>query len=111
LNRKNFGKRLKLAREQKRLTAEQLSEEINISSKSIWQLESGRRSTSLKCLVGLCNALNVSPEYLLEADLHNTSYNSDNELLELVANLTPSERELLVDILKTIINKHKRNKE
>ncbi len=69
MNKKAFGLNLKFIRKSKKLTSEQLSEICNVNPVYIRQLESGAKSPSLDMLIKLCNSLEISPDYLLRADL------------------------------------------
>lgn len=69
MNRKIFGLRVREARSAAHLTSDQLSERCNCTPVSIRQIESGIRLPSLPKLVALCNALHVSPNDLLRAEL------------------------------------------
>lgn len=60
-----LGTRIKNMRQQKKLTQEQLAEQAGISAPFIGHIERGTRIASLETLVAICNALEVSPEYLL----------------------------------------------
>jgi len=106
---KTFGSILKQARVQKKLTADQLAEELNISSKSIWQIEGGKRATSLPVLINLCNVLDVSPAHLLSADLNpDLSPFGNDELLEVILSLDKVEKELLLDFAKVLLTNHEK---
>ena len=68
---KDLGNRVRTVRRQQSLTQEQLAEKVGISSSFLGHIERGTRVASLDTLVALCNTLNVTPEYLLSASLHN----------------------------------------
>jgi len=70
LNKKTFGNHIRAARKMKDLTADELSKLIGIESKSLYQIEGGRRSTSIPVFVAICNALETSPEYFLSNELN-----------------------------------------
>ena len=108
----SFGKHIKLCRLGKGLTAEQLAEKLDISTKSIWQIESGRRATSLKVLIQLCNELDISPEYFLSADLKpDLREDVRDELMDLLLSLTKSEKEMVKDIVRTLVKNRKKYRE
>ena len=65
MNKKAFGLNLKFIRKSKKL----ISEMCNVNPVYIRQLESGAKSPSLDMLIKLCNSLEISPDYLLRADL------------------------------------------
>lgn len=66
---KDLGKRVKALRRQMHLTQEQLAEKLGLSASFLGHIERGTRAASLDTVVALCNALDVSPEYLLRASL------------------------------------------
>lgn len=99
----NFAKRLKLARQSKGLTAEQLAEMVDLSVKTIWHLEAGERGTSLPALINFCNILEVSPEYLLGADLKSSVHSTDS-LIDLFSKLSAAEINLFAEFIKTYLN-------
>lgn len=62
---KNFGIRLKMLRESRRLTLEQLAKELNcaIYGLSLW--EKSKRTLSLQMLIDLAKYFNVTVDYLI----------------------------------------------
>ncbi len=66
---KDLGMRIRLARRKQSLTQEQLAEQVGISASFMGHIERGSRIASLETLISLCNALRVSPQYLLCASL------------------------------------------
>ncbi|MBQ8200586.1 MAG: helix-turn-helix transcriptional regulator [Clostridia bacterium] len=67
---KDLGNRIRALRRQMSLTQEELAEQVGISASFLGHIERGSRVASLETLVGLCNVLKVTPEYLLAASLH-----------------------------------------
>lgn len=70
LDKHKMGLQVKKARKMKNLTVEVLSAQIGLQSKSLSQIESGRRGTSIDKLIQLCNALETSPEFILAQQLN-----------------------------------------
>lgn len=66
---KDLGKRVRELRRQASLTQEELAEQVGISTSFMGHVERGSRVASLETLVALCNALHVTPQYLLSASL------------------------------------------
>jgi len=62
---KALGNRINKLRKQQKLTQEQFAEQVGISASFMGHVERGTRVASLETLVAICNALNVSPDYLL----------------------------------------------
>lgn len=78
-----INKRLKIAREQKEITQNELSQISGIPASIISLFEKGHRKPSFNNLVKLCKALEVSSDYLLEIDdvmSVNEKYNVQNAL-------------------------------
>jgi len=72
---KSIGGAIKKARKEKKLTQEKLAELIDVTSKHLQQLESGRRAPSVKVLQMLVFELDLSLNSIFSA--------SDDELQEL----------------------------
>lgn len=67
-----LGRRVRQQRHRQQYTQEQLAEKADISTSFLGHIERGSRVASLETLVALCNALNVSADYLLAESLHTT---------------------------------------
>ena len=66
---RDLGMRVRTVRRQMGLTQEELAERVGISASFLGHIERGTRVASLETLVAMCNTLNVSPVYLLQASL------------------------------------------
>ena len=64
-----LGKRIRQQRKLLRMTQEQLAERAGISLSFLGHIERGTRKASLDTLVRICNALQVSPQLLLQDSL------------------------------------------
>lgn len=73
MNYEDLGQRVRSIRRQQGLTQEELAEQVGISASFLGHIERGTRVASLETLVALCNTLNVTPEFLLQASLENAS--------------------------------------
>lgn len=60
-----IGNRIKSARENRGWTQEELAEKIDLSTQFISTIERGAAGASLGTIIGLCEVLNVSSEWLL----------------------------------------------
>ncbi len=74
LNKSSFGKRLKSARNSKKLTQFELAEKINISPNFLGDIERGIKLPSLSTLILLCNTLKISLDYLFADSLDNLEF-------------------------------------
>ena len=64
--KKNLGNRVREIRINRALTQEALAEKINLSAKSLSQIELGNNFVSAETLDGLCAALNITPSALFD---------------------------------------------
>ena len=53
-----------------KFTQEALAKKVNVSMSYIGHIERGQKRCSLETLIGIANALNVSPDTLLQDSLH-----------------------------------------
>ena len=61
---RTIGDKIKQARTQQKYTQEYVSENINISTDLLRNIENGRNIGSIPTLLNICNFLKVSPNYL-----------------------------------------------
>lgn len=64
--KKNLGNRIREIRISRSLTQEALAEKINLSAKSLSQIELGNNFVSAETLEELCKALNINPNTLFD---------------------------------------------
>ncbi|MBQ8476356.1 helix-turn-helix transcriptional regulator [bacterium] len=83
--KKSLGKRVKLFRELKNLTQEELAEQIGVNSRTVSLIERGLNFVTADTLNSLALALDVSPKKLFDFDdEYNFSTNIKDRLLELI---------------------------
>ena len=99
----NFGKVLNSVRKERGLTAEKLAELCNINTVYLQQIEGGKKTPSLPVFISLCNALHISPDYLLQNELDNNELFSVKELEALWKSSSPSQIQLAAEIIKTVL--------
>ena len=66
--KKKLGNRIRELRIKRSLTQEMLAEKINLSPKSLSQIELGNNFVSAETLDGICVALDVNPKLLFDFD-------------------------------------------
>lgn len=98
MNYQSLGKKVRECRKRKQLTQEQLAEIVDISPSFLGHIERGSRVASLETFARLCNALEVSPHYLLSAELLRMD-EIDQENLALTKEKLLRLFELAIDIL------------
>ena len=94
LNLVDLGARIRQCRQSAGLTQGELAKEAGVSTSFIGHIERGSRVTSVDTLVNICNALNVSMDYLLAASLNN------NHEKDMPLGLSDREREQLSRFIK-----------
>lgn len=104
---KELGKRIKLIRKGQDLTQEMLAEKAGISQHYIYEIEAGRKAMSIHSFASLTCALDVSADYLLFGDepqlLDVDTPSSNNQLMEIAAELNPSQRDHVLEILEVMV--------
>lgn len=70
---KNIGTNIQKARLKKGMTQESLAEECNISTKYISAIERGKSSGSISLIIDICNALDVTPNYIFRNSIKNSN--------------------------------------
>lgn len=65
-----IGNRIKLRRKELHLKQGELAEKLNISNNHMSSIENGREHPSLEVLLSICDALKVTPDYLLMGCMH-----------------------------------------
>ena len=95
MNQFALGRRIHTARRERGLTGEKLSELCSINAVYLRQIESGLKTPSLPVFVSVCQALKVSPEYLLAEDLPDIGDAPNDALLQRLNAAPPKEAEML----------------
>lgn len=97
-----LGKRIREERLRLNLTQERLSEDIEISTAYLGQIERGERSLTLDKLVRLANRLGVTLDYLLSDSVSISPDNQTDRILQLLQDKTTDEKEMAFQILNTV---------
>ena len=72
LSFEQVGKRLRWIRTQSALTREQFAEQVGISPQFLAEIENGKKGMSAGTLFKICNAFNVSADYILMGKMSST---------------------------------------
>lgn len=102
--------RLRELRKEKRLTTRELGELTNISYSSISYMENETRPFTQANLEILCNFFNVSADYMLgkSDERYVAKANTPKfALYGLEKDLTDEQKEAIINLAKTMINKNK----
>ena len=97
-----IGKRIREFRVKKNMSQAALADKANVSLSQISDIERGKTSMRLTTFIGIVEALQVSADVLLRADIPevNTLYKS--EFAEVLADCTPSEIDSILKIVKEV---------
>ena len=103
MERKQLGRRIKEVRKERGLTADALSEQCHIDATYLRQIEGGSKTPSLPVFTDLCNALHISPAYLLQDELCWNEFSNLGELSRLWTQADPRDIELVTVIVRTAL--------
>lgn len=82
-----LGEKVKYIRLQNNITREGLAENIDVSSRFLADVESGKVGVSLSTLKNICKYLGVSSDYLLNLTTIDEKYNEKTELINRIKQL------------------------
>lgn len=96
-----IGKRIKEVRKKRKLSQEALAELIEKSPPYISYIETAKKHLSLETLIDIANALHISVDSLLAA---NVMYKTEvrDEFSELMSDCEEYEKRIIVDTVKTL---------
>lgn len=92
-----LGNRIRIAREKKGITQEELADRVNISPSHISVIERGVKTARIDTVVRIANELDVSADYLLQ-DLVKRS--RESQLLSSIMDLPETDRSRLLNAVK-----------
>ncbi len=98
----DFGVRVRKIRKERNMTIVELAELCGTSENVIRNYEKSRRLPQVDMLARICNALQVSPEYLLQDELVYHSQHAGEELLQKISRLSPKNVCVLTDMADTL---------
>ena len=102
---KKFGENVKRYRNRLNLTQEKLAELCECSSQTISGTETGYSFPSSKVLFKLAESLHTPLMYLFNfgEDPTITNKENDKEILNILSNLSPTNKKLAIDILEVLV--------
>lgn len=96
------GERIRILRQYRHLTQEQLGELAGLNPNYVGQVERGQRTPSVKAIHALAGALGVDPGFLLL--LPDESHSPVGSLMALIALATPEQIQLITKIAETVVS-------
>lgn len=100
---KALGHRIRQQRKLMKMTQEDLASVSDVSTSYIGHIERGIKRCSLETLICICNALDITPNALLQDSL-------DRPAAEPEMELSPANRAVLKDIVK-VLREHEKREE
>jgi transcriptional regulator with XRE-family HTH domain len=100
---KAVGQRIKMAREAKNLTQEELAAMVNLSSTHISVIERGVKVTKLDAFVAIANALEVSADTLLIDVVTHSVDGVTNELSDMISKLPLDEQKRILNAVRALV--------
>lgn len=97
-----IGSRIREIRCNKHLTQEYLAETADVNVSHISNIETNKVKISLTLLIRICNALDVTMDYLLENEYHNPTTIIEKELFNTIKDMTKEKKETLLRIAKVL---------
>lgn len=94
-----IGERIRRARQAKNMSQQELSVKADISLPHISEIENGKKSMKLVTFIRIIEALQVSADSIIRADVPCVNKLYQNEFSEMVADCTPKEIEALKKII------------
>lgn len=97
-----IGSRIKQARLEKKLTQEDLAEQVDISVAFLSRVERGSSHINLRRLNQICNLLDVSEGYILNGSSSTSENYLDKEFSDLIKNCSPDKQKMIYNVAKAI---------
>ncbi len=107
MNQKAIGRRIKAAREKKRLTQEQLAELVDLSPMHVSVIERGVKLPKLETLINIANALDVSADVLLQDVVNNQTKLWASEASSLIGQLPREDQRRILAALRSFVESTK----
>lgn len=101
INFELIGRRIKETRIAKKLTQEYLAEKANVNTSHISNIENNHVKVSLSTLICICNAMNVTVDYILSSEYTSDSQ-YDNEILKLIHQCTDRKKQQIIQIIEIL---------
>ena len=99
---KQRGERVRLARINKNMTQATLAKELQLSAPFVSNIEQGKQTMNILTLCAICDALDVSADWILRDSTPAARRIADSELEQLLADCTPREKRAIINIAKEI---------
>ena len=96
-----FRDRLRFLRNERKISAREMSLALGQNETYINKIETGKNSTTIAGFLKICEYLQITPEDFFSSDVKNTIL-MDNEILNCFHRLTPYQSEYMMSFLKDL---------
>ena len=96
---KSIGSRIKRYRMDKCISQEDLGAKVKLSGRHISNIETGAKGMTLKRLIAIANALDVSADDLLTDTLKHSTSPVDTTIHDIILDCNNNEKQMLTEIL------------
>ena len=100
---RTLGARIRTVRKKRGITSNHLADLCEVGAVHIRKIESGKILPSIPRLIMICNALESSPQYLLQDSLDFSGSDAQLRLLDKIQALPPSQMELAESLIDTML--------
>ncbi len=94
-----IGSKIKKSRLEKKLTQNTLAEKVDISTDLLRNIENGRNAGSIATLINICNALDITTDFLFSDLLTSIDKQIDNNLHHYFQQISPEDRNIIQQII------------
>lgn len=98
----NLGQRIAARRKTLKIKQHILAEKIGISNNHLSSIERGKQQPSLEVFVAICNALKVTPDYLLLGTMH--SNNVPQNIMQNLRLCSSRDIEIISKFVEILVN-------
>lgn len=103
----DMGNRIRLRRNELKLKQSELAEQIDISTNHMSSIETGKQMPSMDIFIKLCEALRVTPDYLLLGSMH--ANNIPLNIAEKLQLCSQEDIELAKNVVELLVDRNKTN--
>lgn len=103
--KESIGNRIYLLRTSRNMTRETLAEKADISVQFLSDIEKGKKSMTVTTLKNICNALSVTPDYIITG---NQETDTCNEISSIIGTLNEEQKKTIRDVILLIIESWKK---
>ena len=101
LNFEEIGKNIRAIRLERHYTQEYIADRIGVNVSHISNIENNRVKVSLTALVAICNALDITVDYILKNE-YVSAYAIDHEILKELSSCSSEKKEKILKIIQIL---------